>query len=74
MKVYATIERSRFGWWASYHAQTTNHMIDMDYTELYSFAFTQRGIERKASRKINKLQQSADYKKETYEFFGNGNE
>jgi len=73
MIVYATIERSRFGWWASYHSKSTDRMFGMDYTELSNFAFTQRGIERKARRRIKRLQQSNDNKAKTYEFFGDSN-
>ena len=51
-KVYARIERTRYGWWASYHTKNTESEIGMDYMELSNFAFTQRGIEKKASRRI----------------------
>jgi hypothetical protein len=69
-KAYAQIKQSRFGWWASYHTKSDTRMFGMDYIELSNFSFTKRGIERKARRRIRKLQDSIDRSNNTYEIYG----
>lgn len=73
-KVYARIERTRYGWWASYHTKNTESMIGMDYMEMSNFALTQRGIERKASRRIRRLQRDHDFVQNAYDFYGDNDE
>lgn len=67
-RVYARIERTKHGWSASYHTETDGWLIGTTFSQLYSFAFTQAGIEKKARRKINKLEKEANRKRESYKY------
>jgi len=72
-EVRAEIQQiGRFWWFASYTAWPVDDgggiKIGLDYSELGSFAFTEKGIQRKAERKIRRLQRSEDRRHAAYDF------